>query len=256
MTQPPATHILRRSWRLVPERRRAQLRVLTRRAPRERYSRNETTFSHRARLCPLVTDVFHQIRDIRGYFTYDDCTHFALVLQLQTALGLRGDMLEIGAYYGRSTAVLAHYLAKEEQLLVCDPFEAEVVYGYESPPTRDAVEHSVSRLSSAVLDGRLEIVEGFSRDLDLTNRTFRFAHIDGSHQFEDALADMRLAASHLRPGGVVVVDDYEHPDFPDVARAVIAFRAAHPEFLELADLNRHAEPGRKLYLLRSLTTRL
>jgi predicted O-methyltransferase YrrM len=256
MTQPSATHILRRSWRRVPERRRAQLRVLTGRAPRERYSPDETTFSDRARLCALVTDVFHPIRDIRGYLTYDDCTHFALVMQLQTALGLRGDMLEIGTYFGRSTAVIAHYLDTGEQLVACDPFEAEVVYGYESPPTRDAVEQNVSRLSSAARDGRLEIFEGFSRDLDLTNRSFRFVHIDGSHRFEDALADMTLAAGHLIPGGVLVVDDYEHPDFPDVARAVIAFRASHPEFLELADLNRHAEPGRKLYLLRPLRTSL
>lgn len=212
--------------------------------------RDNTDFMPGARPGPLVTETFNSVRDIPGYFTYDDAAHFVLLLRMQTQLGVLGDLLEIGTYYGRSTAVLAAELGSEERLLTCDPYEAETAYGYSSPPTRDAVLRSVSTLSSAASDGRLEIFEGFSADLDLSGRSFRFVHLDGSHEYDDALADLRLVIDHLVVGGIIAVDDYEHPLWPGVADAVREFRKERDDVSELADLNRHGAEGRKLYLVR------
>jgi len=197
----------------------------------------------------LVTEVFDVIRDIPGYFTYDDCAHFVLLLRMQTQLGIRGDILEIGTYFGRSTAVLASELRADERLLACDPFENEAVYGYSTPPTRDDVVRSVTALSSAATDGRLEIFEGFSADLALRGRLFRFVHVDGSHEYADALADLRSVSDHLVPGGIIAVDDYEHPLWAGVVEAVRSFRLEQTNVFELADLNRHGAEGRKLYLM-------
>jgi predicted O-methyltransferase YrrM len=197
-----------------------------------------------------VTETFNSVRDIPGYFTYDDAAHFVLLLRMQTRLGVRGDLLEIGTYYGRSTAVLAAELGSEERLLTCDPYEGETAYGYSAPPTRDAVVRSVSTLSSAASDGRLEMFVGFSSDLDLSGRLFRFVHVDGSHEYDDALADLRLVVDHLVVGGIIAVDDYEHPLWPGVADAVREFRKERDDVSELADLNRHGAEGRKLYLVR------
>jgi predicted O-methyltransferase YrrM len=181
--------------------------------------------------------------------TYDDVVHFLLVLRMQSALGVKGDILEIGAYYGRSAAVLAYGLSSGERLLLCDPFEGETAYHYERPPTRSAVEHTVSLLSTAGSEGRLEIFEGFSTGLDLVGRSFRFAHIDGSHGESDALADLRLVIDYIIPGGVMVVDDFGHPDWPGVTRAVRTFLSEREDLVNLADANRHAAAGRKLYLM-------
>lgn len=211
--------------------------------------RDNTAFMSGAIPGRLVTDTFGPIRDIPGYFTYDDCAHFVLLLRLQKRLGVHGDILEIGAYFGRSTAVLASELRADERLLACDPFENETTYGYSAPPTRDDVVRSVSKLSSAASNGRLEIFEGFSADLDLSSRRFRFVHVDGSHEYADALADLRLVADHIVPGGIIAVDDYEHPQWAGVADAVRDFRSERSDVSELADLNRHGAEGRKLYLM-------
>jgi cephalosporin hydroxylase len=108
---------------------------------------------------------------------------------------------------------------------------------------------SVAALSSAAADRRLEIFEGFSADLDLRGRLCRFVHVDGSHEYADALADLRLVSDHLVPGGIIAVDDYEHPLWAGVADAVRSFRREQPNVFELADLNRHGAEGRKLYLM-------
>jgi predicted O-methyltransferase YrrM len=211
--------------------------------------RNQTAFMPGAKPGRLATETFGPIRDIPGYFTYDDCAHFVLLLRMQKRLGVHGDLLEIGTYFGRSTAVLAAELGADEWLLACDPFEKETAYSYSAPPTRDDVVRSVSALSSAASEGRLEIFEGFSGDLDLSGRRFRFVHVDGSHEYADALADLRLVVDHIVPGGVIAVDDYEHPLWAGVTDAVRDFRRERPDVSELGDLNRHGAEGRKLYLM-------
>ena len=71
---------------------------------------------------PLVTDVFSRLRDVRGWFNIDDCGHFFLVLSYQSAMGLEGDLLEIGSYHGRSTVLMAKCLRPGERIVICDPF--------------------------------------------------------------------------------------------------------------------------------------
>lgn len=212
--------------------------------------RDNTDFMPGALPGRLVTETFDVVRDVPGYFTFDDAAHFVLLLRMQTRLGVQDDLLEIGTFFGRSTAVLAAELGAGERLLACDPFDKETAYGYTAPPTRDDLVRSVSALSSASSDGRLEIFEGFSADLDLSGRSFRFVHLDGSHEYGDALADLRLVVDHVCPGGIIAVDDYEHPLWPGVADAVRDFRSERDDVFELADLNRHGAEGRKLYLVQ------
>jgi hypothetical protein len=66
-----------------------------------------------------------------------------------------------------------------------------------------------------------------------------------------AFSDIELAAKHLLPKGVIVVDDYQHAFLPGVTRAVDRFLVERREFRVLADLNRHAGHGRKIYLMLS-----
>ena len=81
---------------------------------------------------------------------------------------------------------------------------------------------------------------------------YRFVHVDGGHGFEACYGDLNLVGEHVLPGGVIAVDDYEHPKLPDVKKAVDRYLGEHAEFRAMADLNRHGEWGRKIYLLRGL----
>lgn len=220
------------------------LRVRARRLWRNPAS---TAFARDARPGPTAR-TFQAIRHVPGWFTYDDACHFTLALRLQTASGLRGDILEIGSYHGRSTVFLAQGLQPGETLTVCDPFQLGEVYVGRPPTAADLRRHLVDALDD-VDEGALEIIEAYSTDLELApDRRFRFVHVDGSHERADVHHDLELALRHLAPGGLIVCDDHDHPQWPGVTEAIEQFRGEHPELVEIADLNRYAESGRKLYL--------
>ena len=183
-----------------------------------------------------------------GWFTYDDCAHFTLVLNTQRAAGVRGDVLEIGSYHGRSTIVLADCLSRMRRWSCATPSSRVMCTSATPRPPKTFARTSQRALPHFDLD-RLEIHEAYSKDLVLPDeQRFRFVHVDGSHEEDDVILDLRLARRHLAPGGVIVVDDYDHPDWPGVTAAVHTFLAEAPETGTVADLNRHSESGRKLYL--------
>src|SRR5258706_12290334 len=96
--------------------------------------RTDTTFAPGAEPAPLVHDVWKLARALPGWFTVDDCGHFALVLELQAALGVRGDLLEIGAYHGRSACALGHHARPGQRVILrgrFDPCDG----AYPAPPT-------------------------------------------------------------------------------------------------------------------------
>lgn len=208
---------------------------------------NTTTFARDSRPGPTAS-LFASIARVPGWFTYDDCAHFCLVLNTQFAAGARGDILEIGSYHGRSTIVLADCLQPGEKLVVCDPFQRGEVY-VGNPPTPRDLRGNVQRALPHFDLERLEIHEVYSKDLVLPpDSRFRFIHVDGSHEERDVILDLRLARRHLASGGVIVVDDYDHPDWTGVTAAVNIFLAEAPEMVTIADLNRQSESGRKRYL--------
>lgn len=214
---------------------------------------NTTAFRRGAVPAPLIVEVFDRIRTIPGWFNAADCAHFHLILSMQSLGGLRGDLLEIGSYHGRSACLLAWALRAGERLVICDAFEAPV----DDPcPTHCTPEQLWSNLTTVVpkLDRSLvEIHACWSRQLDLpAEPRFRFAHVDGGHGMDDALHDLRLCAERLLPGGVMAVDDYQHYRYPGVTDAVDSFLVQHPEFSVLADLNRRGAIGRKIYLHRRI----
>lgn len=64
------------------------------------------------------------------------------------------------------------------------------------------------------------------------------------------MADLVLCARYLVSGGVLVVDDFAHPNYPGVAQGVSRFLGERPGWSVLADVNRQGALGRKLYLAR------
>lgn len=204
---------------------------------------------------PLLTEWAPRLAGIPGWFNLDDTAHFQLILGTQRAAGLRGDLLEIGCFHGRSAVVLAGYLEPAERLLLCDSFDLRGGEVYGDTPTPAGVRRHLSRAVPGLDLDRVVIHRCLSCDLDLPPTTrLRFVHVDGSHRREDARADLELSRRFLIEGGVIAVDDYQHPDYPGVTAAADDFLQAHPEIRVLADLNRAGARGRKLYLCRRVET--
>ena len=204
---------------------------------------------------PLLTNVAPRLAAIPGWFNIDDLTHFTLVLETQTTSGMRGDLLEIGCYHGRSAAVLAMHLGAGERLFLADAFDLPLSDPYGDTPTP---EHVWRNLAAAVPNLPRECVSiqrAYSRDLQLPpDVRIRFAHIDGGHDTATVRTDLALCAERLTPGGVIALDDYAHPQYPGVTEAVEEFLCSEASFCILADLNRVGALGRKLYLVKGKDT--
>jgi len=133
---------------------------------------------------PLVKDVFSRLKDIPGFFNFDDCGHFFLVLSYQSAMEIKGDLLEIGSYHGRSTALMAKCLKPGERIVVCDAFELDVDDNYDNKPSPENLISNIQRVNREIERDRIVIHKCLSNDLHLdADEKFRFIHIDdgGEH---------------------------------------------------------------------------
>ncbi len=67
----------------------------------------------------------HQLDDVPGWFPVLDQTLFNWFLDRQESAGMRGDLLEIGVYMGKSAIFLGRHLRAGEGYTVCDLFEGD-----------------------------------------------------------------------------------------------------------------------------------
>ena len=200
-----------------------------------------------------VTQLFRRLSRIPGWFTVDDCSHFHVILQMQNRMGLAGDLLEIGCYFGRSTGAMVGHLKPGEKLIVCDAFDTiRTGDNYSDFPKVADFKGNLEMAHPGIDLSGVQIHECLSSSLKLASGVaLRFAHVDGGHSKEEALQDLELVYRSLCPGGVISVDDFAHPGWPEVADAVTEFMKRHTDIGILADLNRFGEAGRKIYLIRS-----
>ena len=113
---------------------------------------------------------------------------------------MRGDLLEMGAFKGRSAIVLAYHLHNGEHLHLIDVHPYLLVDEF-----RQFEGHYSLHIGSSE-DARTLL----SNYAALVGRS-RFFHADASHTFANVENDLLLAAELLSNDGIVVVDDYSNP---------------------------------------------
>ncbi|MET9324634.1 class I SAM-dependent methyltransferase [Streptomyces sp. NPDC003038] len=165
--------------------------------------------------------------EVEGWFWASDQVLFDWFLTRQNAeAGQPGDLLELGAFMGKSTIFLGRYLRAGEEFTVCDLFD--------SPATDDS-NLAENRGSYPTLTRR-----GFETNYLAFHETLptviqaptsvvadkvrrgscRFVHIDASHLYEHVVTDIESSRLVAAPGAVVVFDDYRSEHCPGVAAAV------------------------------------
>jgi hypothetical protein len=177
---------------------------------------------------PLQPSRPGQLDDIPGWFFPNDRLVFDWVLHRQQREDVRGDLLEMGAYLGKSTVMLGHFRRPEETLTVCDLFDsdapddangAEMAMSYRSTLTRESFESNylafhqelpeiIQAPTSVLADGR--IAAG----------SCRFVHVDASHLYDHVAGDIQVAKDALSADGVLALDDFRAEHTPGVAAAV------------------------------------
>jgi SAM-dependent methyltransferase len=169
-------------------------------------------------------------RDIDGWFGWTDHALFRGILDRQRD-SPAGDLVEIGAFKGKSAVVIGDYLRSDEQFVVVDTFGDPDLLGIaDADAERTTGRNYFTRLTRgqfeenylSIHDSLPTVVQALSIDVakHVAPGSARFIHVDGSHQYEDVAEDCRSVKQLLRGDGVVVFDDWRKPDCPGVAAAI------------------------------------
>ncbi|MGR3933975.1 class I SAM-dependent methyltransferase [Streptomyces sp. BRA346] len=166
------------------------------------------------------------LNDVKGWFPSLDQVLFDFFLRRQERLGEHGDLMEMGAYMGKSAIFTAAYLRADERFTVCDLFDAE-----DAPDENNAAEarKSYSTLTRTAFEQNYlafhdelpDIIQGTTSVVPslVDDDTCRFVHVDASHLYEHVEGDIGAARDVLLPGGIVVLDDFRSEHTPGVAAA-------------------------------------
>ena len=201
----------------------------------------------------FVSNYWEKLRDIPGFFNFDDAFHFSFILNLQSLYEIEGDMLEVGSFHGRSAALMSVCLKPSERLHVCDSFgeETEDQRRYYNKPTPQDLLKNIMSINNKILRSQIVIHNCLSDNIKLDeNIKFRFIHLDGGHSAEQIRRDLAMAKKHILPKGIISIDDYGHPGLPEVQQGVDQFLNDNQDMRILMDANRHGADGRKLYIYK------
>jgi len=176
--------------------------------------------------------------DIHGGFEHPDPYVFAAISAAQTERGIGGDIIEIGAYLGRSTIALGYLIGEDETLHVCDlwpspdpddpDFLPETV-GWYHAYTQEKFEANYLRFHNELPE--IHAVSSLELPGTLTSDSFRFAHLDGGHTAEALDSDIALAEDLLIDEGVLSIWGHRTIHTLEVAAAVwgeVARSTLHP----------------------------
>jgi hypothetical protein len=166
--------------------------------------------------------------DVPGWFFEQDRALFAWFLDHQNQGSVPGDLLDLGAYLGKSAILMGRYLVGDQRLTVCDLFDDaapdddndEEMRPYRSTLNREAFERNYVAFHPKLPT----IVQGLTSEISnhVPAASCRFVHVDASHLYTHVDADLRSARTLLHDRGIVACDDVRQAHTPGVAAAVWA----------------------------------
>ncbi len=172
-----------------------------------------------------LAEGYDRVRGMSSRFSAAICGY---VLARQTALSIRGDVAEIGAFEGRFLIALALGLTNDERALAIDTFDWPndgVQQRFLDNCTASGLDER--RVTTWKVDSR-SLAAGDLRS-KLGGRPVRFFHVDGDHSHESLNHDLELAHAVMHPSGIICIDDMLHPGYPTLVTAVLAYMDRHAD---------------------------
>jgi hypothetical protein len=166
--------------------------------------------------------------DVPGWFFWMDRLMFDTMLIAQQHTP-NGHLVELGCFLGKSAIAVGAHRRDGERFVVVDLFEHTDLLGSnirnlgESQRSYSSLTQQAFEQNYQALRGELpEVVAGLSSSVTdhLPPESVRFLHIDASHLYEAVRGDIGSAKQLLRPGGLVVFDDYRSEHTPGTAAAI------------------------------------
>jgi predicted O-methyltransferase YrrM len=200
-----------------------------------------------ARLDAFLADGYLRIRGMSSRFAAAICGR---LVSRQRALGVGGDLLEIGTFEGRFFVAMAMLLAPGEHALGLDVF---------TWPSAAVYDRLLANCAAAGLDrGSYTAWKVDTRTIaaaalreKLPSGTARFIHIDGEHNADCLRNDLALAHAVLHPQGVIALDDMLHPGYPTLIATVLDYLERHPAMRLLCIVDRESITAAAKFLICS-----
>ncbi|HEY0767506.1 MAG TPA: class I SAM-dependent methyltransferase, partial [Steroidobacteraceae bacterium] len=166
---------------------------------------------------------------VSGWFYRLDAEIFCSVTDYQNRNALDGSLVEIGLHHGKSFIAMCLSLRDEQRAYGIDLFEQQSLnLDRSGKGDRRLVERNLKaagvNLSRVVLDTRTStsVTPG---DILGSVGAVRFFSIDGGHQIDVVRSDLLLAEQTVAGHGVIALDDFLRPEWPDVSAGYFAWFA-------------------------------
>lgn len=144
-----------------------------------------------------------------------------LLAKLAADVKSKGLIVEIGALYGGTTAVLAK-AAPKAKVISIDEF-SWTPEGYPKA-TKELLETHLKEVGVK----NVTVIEGKSEDVGRTwDKHIDLCFIDGGHSYQYVYADLCNFAPHA---DVVACHDFKNPFWPTIEQAISDFIQLHPEW--------------------------
>jgi hypothetical protein len=181
-----------------------------------------------------LAESYERVRGMSSRFAAAICGH---LIRRQSALGIVGDLVEVGTFEGRFFIAMALGLAAGETAIGIDRFDWPNA-GVEDRFLANCAAHGIPR-------DRFIAWKADSREITLDHlraklggRQVRFAHIDSHHARECLTNDLELIGAELHGDGIICLDDMLHPGYPMLVGAVFDYFARHPDMQLLCVIDR------------------
>jgi Methyltransferase domain len=183
-------------------------------------------------VAPVTSEMDYALKGrnrVAGWFSRIDAEIFRLITHNQSERSLTGSMVEIGLHHGKSFIALCLALKDTEKAYGVDLFENQALNrDHSGRGSRTHVEANLASFgidpSRVVLDARsseevtaLEIIEAAGKA--------RFFSIDGGHWLDIVVNDLLLAEAALMKYGVIALDDFHNPEWPEVSAGYFSWWA-------------------------------
>jgi len=141
-------------------------------------------------------EIFEQVDKVEGWMGETDCKAL-----YEYVKDLKGLIVEIGSYMGRSTKLLA-LSSPESETITIDPLEDTAFSTHSKEVVKNNLLNSIQGLSVILIQKKSQNAgRGWSKPID-------FLHIDGDHLYEAVKTDIRLFVPHVKKGHYVFFHDY------------------------------------------------
>ena len=172
----------------------------------------------------LFEEYLKRIGDVPGFVIPESVAVWDCLLAFQRDRKLSGPLLEIGVYYGKSAMMLAIYASEADELVLVDPSDFV-----------DSAEALIRPLKpKGVVVFKQKSSDAALWSLTCTQaRLFRWVHVDGDHKAETVWNDLELGNRLLADEGILCVDDFLNPRYPQLIYAVCTFLEKHRAELQM-----------------------